>query len=140
MSIKYYISILFVFLSTVFYLESLKVISLPFKFTYQTAWGPYTSIISNTIRSTTILFLYDIAISPLGLLLPIGLIAFAIYILVMSESKPVIEAIIIVGLAIIILIVKFNLIGARYIGQAFWPIIILFSILMFISARNNRYN
>jgi hypothetical protein len=139
MSIKSFFSSILLVLSTVLFLESLKIISLPFKFTYQTAWGPYTSSISNTIRSTTILFLYDIARSPLGLLLPIGLIAFAIYRLVVSESKPVIEAIIIVGLASIILIMKFNLIGFRYIGQAFWPILILFSILILISSRNNNY-
>ena len=139
MSIKSFFSSILLVLSTVLFLESLKIISLPFKFTSQTAWGPYTSSISNTIRSTTILFLYDIARSPLGLLLPIGLIAFAIYRLVVSESKPVIEAIIIVGLATIILIMKFNLIGFRYIGQAFWPILILFSILILISSRNNNY-
>lgn len=141
MPIKYYLSILLLFFSTIFYLESLKIISIPFKLNLSSPWGgTWNTSVGALLRSSTIVFLYDIARSPLGLLLPIGLITFATYRLLKSPSKPIIESIIIVGLAIIILIMKFNLIGARYIGQAFWPIMILFAVLMLISIRNNQSN
>jgi hypothetical protein len=142
MSIKYYLSILFVFLSTAFFLESVKIISLPFRLSLPSPWGTGTwnTGIGALLRSSTVIFLYDIVNSPVGLLLPAGLIAFAIYRLVKSEPKPIIESIILIGIAIILFILKFNLITPRQIGLAFWPIILVVSILMFISARNNRYN
>ena len=139
MSIKSLFSSILLVLSTVLFLESLKIISLPFKFTYQTAWGPYTSNISNTIRSTSMLLLYDLINNPLLLLLSIGLIAFAIYKLSKSESNTTVETIILVSFAIILLVMKSTIIHPILIGQAFWPVIILFSLLMLISSRNNNY-
>jgi hypothetical protein len=139
MSIKSFFSSISLVLSTVLFLESLKVISLPFNFTYQSFWGPYTSSISSMIRSTSITLLYDLINNPLILLLSIGLIAFAIYRLSKSELNTIIETFILVSFAIILLAMRFRLINLRLLGQAFWPIIILFSVLMLISSRNNNY-
>lgn len=141
MSIKLFLSSIFLFLSTAFYLESLKIISIPFKLNLPSPWGgTWSTSVGALLRSSTIVFLYDIVRSPLGLLLPIGLITFSTYRLLKSPSKPIIESIIIMGLAIILLIMKYNLIGVRYIGQAFWPLIIIFAILILISIRNNQSN
>ncbi len=139
MSIKSFFSSILLVLSTVLFLESLKVIALPFKFTYQTAWGPYTSSISSIIRSTSTVLLYDLVNNPLLLLLSIGLIAFAIYRLSKSELNTTVETVILVSFAIILLSMRFRLILPTLLGQAFWPIIILFSVLMIISSRNNNY-
>jgi hypothetical protein len=123
----------------VLFLESLKIIALPFNFTYQSFWGPYTSSISSMIRSTSITLLYDLVNNPLLLLLSVGLIAFAIYRLSKSELNTIIETFILVSFAIILLAMRFGLIRPSFLGQAFWPIIILFSVLMLISSRNNNY-
>ena len=139
MSIKSFFSSILLVLSTVLFLESLKIIALPFKFTYQSFWGPYTSSISSTVRSTSTVLLYDLVNNPLLLLLSVGLIAFAIYRLSKSELNTIIETFILVSFAIILLAMRFRLINLRLLGQAFWPIIILFSVLMLISSRNNHY-
>ena len=139
MSIKSFFSSILLVLSTVLFLESLKVISLPFKFTYQSFWGPYTSSISSIIRSTSTVLLYDLVNNPLLLLLSVGLIAFAIYRLSKSKLNTIIETIILVSCAIILLAMRFRIINLRLLGQSFWPIIILFSVLMLISSRNNNY-
>jgi|GEM_PF-5333022 hypothetical protein len=139
MSIKSFFSSILLVLSTVLFLESLKIIALPFNFTYQSFWGPYTSSISSMIRSTSIVLLYDLVNNPLILLLSIGLIAFAIYRLSKSELNTTVETVILVSFAIILLSMRFRLILPTLLGQAFWPIIILFSVLMLISSRNNNY-
>jgi hypothetical protein len=139
MSIRSFFSSILLVLSTVLFLESLKVISLPFKFTYQSFWGPYTSSISSIIRSTSTVLLYDLVNNPLLLLLSVGLIAFAIYRLSKSKLNTIIETIILVSCAIILLAMRFRIINLRLLGQSFWPIIILFSVLMLISSRNNNY-
>jgi hypothetical protein len=139
MSIKSFFSSILLVLSTVLFLESLKIIALPFKFTYQSFWGPYTSSISSTVRSTSTVLLYDLVNNPLLLLLSVGLIAFAIYRLSKSELNTIIEIFILVSCAIILLAMRFRIINLRLLGQSFWPIIILFSVLMLISSRNNHY-
>jgi len=139
MSIKSFFSSILLVLSTVLFLESLKIISLPFKFTYRTAWGPYVSSASNIIRSTSIVLLYDLINNTLLLLLSIGLIAFAIYRLSKSESNTTVEIFILASFPIMLLVMKSNIIHPILIGQAFWPVIILFSILMLISSIKNNY-
>ncbi len=84
--------------------------------------------------------LYSLVYVPTLLLLSMVLIAFAIYRLLKSKLNTTIEIFILVSFAIILLAMSFSLGFANLLlAKAFWPIIILFSILMLISSRNNNY-